>query len=90
MHWTSTSETSSDSQKHAIKSVVRLNKNVMAFRVAGSDARQQHGVGFIVNKTRIKSVIGCTLVSNIIIAIRISVKPKNQQDYADIDTNVSI
>ena len=41
---------------------------------SGDDTRQQHEVCFIMNKTRIKSIISCTPVSNRIITIRISAK----------------
>ena len=47
------------------------------FWFSGDGERQQHGVGFIVSRTRIKSVISCTPVSSSIITILISAKPKN-------------
>ena len=59
---------------------------------SGDNTKHQHGVAFIVNKEKVNSVIGCTLISSRIITIRISAKPKNMtiiqvyaptQDYDD-------
>ena len=59
---------------------------------SGDDSRHQHGVGFIVNKDRIQTVMSCTPISSRLITIRISARPKNltiiqvyapTQDYDD-------
>ena len=62
---------------HTTKSVARRKrKKDMTFGSAAvTQDKHQHGVGFIVNKTRIKSVISCTPVSSRIITIRISAEP---------------
>ena len=44
---------------------------------SGDDSKHQHGVGFIVNKDRLNSVISCTPISSRLIAIRISARPQN-------------
>ena len=44
---------------------------------SGDDSKHQHGVGFLVNKKRISSVISCTPVSSRLISIRIAAKPQN-------------
>ena len=65
------------------------NRRRTQFWFSGDDAKQQHGVNFIVDKTRIKSLISCTPVSNRIITIHISTKPKNitiMQVYAPTST----
>ena len=59
---------------------------------SGDSSKHQHGVGFIVNKDRLNTVISCTPVSNRLIAMRISARPHNitiiqvyapTQDYDD-------
>ena len=44
---------------------------------SGEDSRHQHGVGFIVNKNKINSVINCTPISSRLISIRIAARPMN-------------
>ena len=44
---------------------------------SGEDSRHQHGVGFIVNKNKINSVISCTPISSRLISIRIAARPLN-------------
>lgn len=41
---------------------------------SGEDCRHQHGVGFIVNKSKIKSIINCTPISSRLISIRIAAR----------------
>ena len=81
MHWTSTSGTSSDTQKHSIKYGEPTTEKGHGFRFSSDDARQQHGVGFIVNKTEIKWVISCTPVSNRIFCRR---SPEMKDVRADL------
>lgn len=61
-----------------------------------NDTKHQHGVGFIVRKERVNSVISCTPINSRIISIRISARPKNvtimqvyapTQDYSDEEVN---
>ncbi|XP_063587738.1 craniofacial development protein 2-like [Penaeus indicus] len=58
----------------------------------GDETKHQHGVGFIVNKERVNSVISCTPINSRIITIRLSARPVNisiihvyapTQDYDD-------
>ena len=44
---------------------------------SGDETKHQHGVGFIVNKDRVKSVINCRPINSRIISIRIAAAPLN-------------
>lgn len=44
---------------------------------SGRQDKHQHGVGFLVNKNTLSSVIGCELISSRLIALRIRAKPLN-------------
>lgn len=44
---------------------------------SGYYQKHQHGVAFIVNKSRLNSIISCTPISNRIITMRMSAKPQN-------------
>lgn len=44
---------------------------------SGEESIHQHGVGFIVNKSKINSVISCTPISSRLISIRIAARPMN-------------
>ena len=77
------------SQTHVKKCGEFTTEEGHGFWFSGDDEKQQHGVGFIANRTRIKSVISCIPVSSRIITIRISAKPKNItliQAYAPTST----
>lgn len=61
---------------------------------SGEDSRHQRGLGFIVNKNRLNSVISCTPISSRLIRIHIAARPLNitiiqvyapMMDYDDND-----
>lgn len=45
---------------------------------SGEHSRHQHGVGFIVNKNKLNSVISCARISSRLISIRIAAWPLNR------------
>ena len=44
---------------------------------SGDESKHQHGVGILVNKNKIDSVISCTPISSRLMSIRIAAKPQN-------------